>query len=506
MLEIVIPYFSVKLFDASASCRRCLSSVLRNVRCADAKVVHFVHRGELDRSLSDFVARECKDHGAVLSVARVDEHPMRCMSVYETLVMHGIESCVSDFVVVCSPWWICNSPFDVSADIGYMESHPRTEAIMFAGSKRKGCYSVRPHDGYDECMSSDRQSPYIYDPTSPHLMRRRDFVSGGRHQMDMTGRMYPCSSHSICKETKYGTDGSGAVLCHHDWKFYDSMGTYRKHWGMEDDRILYRIVVPYYNVYKYIGECLKSIAGQTIADRIRVVICDDASNPAEADGLTRKLDESGLRKENVVLVRHKTNKGLAQARNTCLAYFTECQYTMCLDSDDKMFRNDAMEIIDGRIKEEGFPDVVVCGWANSNGVVHPMPPRDAPFRDLLPDKGKVSVCAWCKCVRTEKFPEFNPEQALFEDMDWAFRLYNDVDTMVCIPEPMVYYRISDVSVQRSSVYDNHYRLSMYLQGMMNVYKYLYTWRLGKNDVRESAFRFFYYDVMTNLRKWGKLKI
>ena len=506
MTEIVVPYFEIELFRHRDECRKCVSSLLHNVGKASGCILHFVHSGELDKDLESFVREECGRESVVPVFMRCDDRPMRCMSVFETLIWKGITACVSEYVLVCCPWWICTEPIDFEADTKYMAEHPQTEVVMYAGCKSKGDYGVEEFDGYFNCYTNERHSPYIYDPTSPHVMRRADFLSGGRHSMDMTGRYYPCPSYSMCKASRDGRDPKGTVLCHQRWKFRDSVGIYRKYWEPPTEEITYRVVVPYYNVYRYVEECLRSIKDQTIIDRLRIVVCDDCSTPAESDGLDRIIEKVGFDPDHFVLVRHDRNKGLAEARNSCLAYFTDCTYTLCLDSDDAYCRNDALEILDARIKRDKMPDVVAFAWKTNYGKVKEFPPENAPFNKMLPDQKLVPVCAWCKAVKTKLFPRFSPDQVIFEDMDWSYRLYNSIDTMSLIQEPLIMYRISDVSVQRSSVYDNHYRLSMYINGIMKVYRMLLSWEINKPEVRKSAFYFVYKDIFYNLNKFGKMKI
>lgn len=69
------------------------------------------------------------------------------------------------------------------------------------------------------------------------------------------------------------------------------------------------VVVPLYNVEEYLGACLESLAGQTMAD-LEVVMVDDGSTDGSADVAL----EFSRRDPRFRLIRQK-NEGLGAARN-----------------------------------------------------------------------------------------------------------------------------------------------------------------------------------------------
>ena len=74
------------------------------------------------------------------------------------------------------------------------------------------------------------------------------------------------------------------------------------------------IVVPVYNVEKYLERCVKSIAAQTYKD-IEIILVDDGSN--DKSGLM--CDEFALEHEKITAL-HKENGGLSDARNYGMAH------------------------------------------------------------------------------------------------------------------------------------------------------------------------------------------
>lgn len=87
------------------------------------------------------------------------------------------------------------------------------------------------------------------------------------------------------------------------------------------------IIVPVYNVERYLGRCLDSLLGQTLED-LEVICVDDGS----VDGSGAILD-GYARRDARIRVTHQANGGVSVARNTGLALVTS-PYVMFCDPDD----------------------------------------------------------------------------------------------------------------------------------------------------------------------------
>lgn len=89
------------------------------------------------------------------------------------------------------------------------------------------------------------------------------------------------------------------------------------------------VVVPLYNVEEYLGECLDSLAGQTMAD-LEVVMVDDGSTDGSADVAL----EFARRDPRFRLIRQK-NAGLGVARNAGAGQaHPDAEFLAFVDSDD----------------------------------------------------------------------------------------------------------------------------------------------------------------------------
>lgn len=95
------------------------------------------------------------------------------------------------------------------------------------------------------------------------------------------------------------------------------------------------IVIPVYNVEKYLGECLDSVVRQTLRG-IEVICVDDGST----DGSPRILADYAARDPRIRVITQQ-NAGLSAARNAGMGAATG-KYIYFLDSDD-WIADDAME-------------------------------------------------------------------------------------------------------------------------------------------------------------------
>ncbi|MDR2346350.1 MAG: glycosyltransferase [Planctomycetaceae bacterium] len=89
------------------------------------------------------------------------------------------------------------------------------------------------------------------------------------------------------------------------------------------------VIIPVYNVEKYLAECLDSAIRQTLHD-IEIICINDGSTDHSAE----ILDEY-VKKEPRMIVIHQKNSGPGPARNTGLD-LARGEYTAFLDSDDIM--------------------------------------------------------------------------------------------------------------------------------------------------------------------------
>lgn len=115
---------------------------------------------------------------------------------------------------------------------------------------------------------------------------------------------------------------------------------------------LVSIVIPVYNVEKYLKECVDSAINQTYKN-IEIILVDDGSK----DNSGKICDEYKEKDERVIVI-HKENGGLSDARNCGMAN-ANGEYIYFLDSDDYILENTISELLEKAI--ENSSDFVFFG-------------------------------------------------------------------------------------------------------------------------------------------------
>jgi len=116
---------------------------------------------------------------------------------------------------------------------------------------------------------------------------------------------------------------------------------------------LLTVIVPIYNVEKYLRKCLDSIVAQTFRD-IEIVLVDDCGD----DDSMAIAQEFAGKDKRIKIIRHAKNSGLGAARNTGLRN-SSAPYIMCCDSDDFFEPEMCEKMIQGI--ETGNSDMAACG-------------------------------------------------------------------------------------------------------------------------------------------------
>ena len=157
----------------------------------------------------------------------------------------------------------------------------------------------------------------------------------------------------------------------------------------------FSIIVPVYNVEKYIGKCLESIKNQTYKDYEVIVV---------NDGSTDKSME--IAKEYNVKVINTKHVSVSEARNIGVKHATG-EYLMFLDSDD-FWDNKLLEEITKSLKNT--PDLVrfQVRTVTDDGVVTNY--NEEEFQDMTGEKAFERIvtyhfveCVWAYAIKREYY-------------------------------------------------------------------------------------------------------
>ena len=217
------------------------------------------------------------------------------------------------------------------------------------------------------------------------------------------------------------------------------------------------VVVPVYNVEKYLDRCVESLLHQTVQG-YRIILVDDGS----MDCSGKKCDDWAL-KSHMITTFHKQNGGLSDARNYGVQY-VDTEYVTFVDSDDYV--------------EPEYIELLLKGLETGADMVvthHVQEYEDQPQ----------------KAVIDEKFNLYSAEEAL---------------------KKMCYEEISTSAwgklFPKSYILDNPYPVGKLYEDLWTTYKYIgrskkiafnksqtYHYLQRKGSIRQGRWKEQYFDVM-----------
>lgn len=205
--------------------------------------------------------------------------------------------------------------------------------------------------------------------------------------------------------------------------------------------MLVSIVVPVYNVEKYVEKCLESLILQSYKD-LEIIVVDDGST----DNSGRICDEFS-RKDKRIKVFHKKNGGLSSARNFGLKR-TSGEFITFIDSDDfvdKSFVGKMISVFSDDV------DIVECGYNNILPEACIMTGKEATIK-LLIEQENLEMVAWNKLYRRSLFLKNDilyPEGKKFEDTLTTYKLFAMANKVAMIGESLYNYIERDGSITKS---------------------------------------------------------
>jgi len=152
------------------------------------------------------------------------------------------------------------------------------------------------------------------------------------------------------------------------------------------------IIIPVYNEERLISRCLDSVVNQTFSD-IEIIIVDDASH----DNSKRIINKFSSSDNRIKFIKHDTNKGQGEARNTGIRE-SRGLYVFFLDADDYLPHAGLEELC--KIAHE-YDDDIIYGKTESKVNVDSMyilrEMRSIKFKDYPPLLYNHSV--WNKLIK-----------------------------------------------------------------------------------------------------------
>ncbi|GAA1160523.1 CDP-glycerol glycerophosphotransferase [Kitasatospora gansuensis] len=208
------------------------------------------------------------------------------------------------------------------------------------------------------------------------------------------------------------------------------------------------VVVPIYNVERYLEECLDSIAAQTFGD-LECVMVDDGSKDGSA-----AIAEAYAAKDPRFRLVKQVNKGLGAARNTGYRHISpDSEFLNFVDSDDTLPPS-AYELMIGTLEETGSDFVTgnvlrfrAVGYYPSGG--HRKPFAETRLKTHVTELPSLVTdrTAWNKVYRRSFFDAAGvlyPEGILYEDAPVSVPHHYLAKSVDVLSEPIYHWREREV--------------------------------------------------------------
>lgn len=230
---------------------------------------------------------------------------------------------------------------------------------------------------------------------------------------------------------------------------------------------LISIIIPCYNVEKYIDRCFNSLLAQTIGfDKLEIIMIDDCSADCTWDRLTA-IEASYP--ESVIVIHCDENGHQGRARNIGLQY-ASAPYVGYVDSDD-WIEPDMYEKLYRKMVSYQC-DIVMCqNWRDTAHCGQILPPKltgaaDRMFEIDTVEKrrifiacGSIGYGAWDKLFTREFLLDnhiFFPEQLAYEDHFFATLLYFYAKRIYILEERLYHYYVNPASTVLSPNATHHF--------------------------------------------------
>lgn len=266
------------------------------------------------------------------------------------------------------------------------------------------------------------------------------------------------------------------------------------------------VIIPVYNVEKYLAQCLDSVLNQTFKD-IEIICIDDGST----DGSVEILNKYSQSDERIKLIL-QDHAGVSVARNVGMKV-AEGEFITFVDSDDYLLSVDYLKKLYNAC-EKYNADISVAGIIRGNG-------RKTKYllkidkEEIATDyKEKLRICGcpnsnyvWNKLYRRITLLNskiFFPPGVIYEDLFFTPKVLFYLNKLVSIPDVAYYYRKRSNSIIKNRCSRAKYDKSLAEKQMCNFLK-AHNIKLEELDgytkkIKLFGITFFKTSVTKNLKK------
>lgn len=212
---------------------------------------------------------------------------------------------------------------------------------------------------------------------------------------------------------------------------------------------LVSVIVPVYNVEKYISRCIDSIISQSFRN-MEIILVDDGSTDNSLE-----LCESYAQKDNRIKLIAKENEGSSVARNIGLG-LAEGKYIVFIDSDDAL-ESDFVETL-LKAAELHRADICICGYKKNGknclideyGKTELITDRSMLGKALIVER-RIGVMPWGKIYKKECIGNIRFIKGRINQDDlFCHQVFSHCSSVVKVNLPLYLYTENNTGVTYSN--------------------------------------------------------
>lgn len=227
---------------------------------------------------------------------------------------------------------------------------------------------------------------------------------------------------------------------------------------MDENKQLVSIIIPIFNVEAYLSKCISSISEQTYKN-LEIILVDDGSTDKSYE-----ICEEWARVDHRIVVIHKKNGGLSDARNAGLNK-AKGEYVSFIDSDDFIHPKMIQILLTACI--EYASEIAICGYKDviddnptmgiENCAKYTTFSSEEAFDGFLENRDGNFVVAWNKLYSKNLFNDLRyPKGKIHEDCFTTYRLLLRAKKVVYVDKILYFYRYRPGSIMRVTDVEREY--------------------------------------------------
>ena len=255
------------------------------------------------------------------------------------------------------------------------------------------------------------------------------------------------------------------------------------------------IIVPVYNVEKYLDKCLNSLVNQTLKD-IEIIVVNDGSPDNSS-----KIIEKYKTKYSNIKVLNQDNQGLSDARNNAL-HLVKSDYIMYVDSDDYINEDMVEKMYSVSINEDS--DVVICGnnvVDENYSILSSSFPNNRTYKNSIEKIIFGNMCVWNKLYKKDlivknKF-KFR-SRVWYEDIDFSFKVCTSAKKISFLDENLYNYLLRENSIMSSKNLERNLEILSTFEEIINYAKKKQIFKEYYNEIEFLNIDHIYISTITRI--------